>query len=117
MPAHHPAEFLRALLDASPSAIIACDPEGHVRLWSRGAERLLGWTEDQAIGHSLPLESELQEQSEGEGGFQTQRKDGTLIDVEVRRVSWRDAQGTSQGTLFILADATRRLTIDRKSVV
>jgi len=43
MPAHHPAEFLRALLDASPSAIIAIDPAGEVQLWSRAAERVLGW--------------------------------------------------------------------------
>ena len=43
MPQGHPAEFLRALLDASPIGVIALDNLGLVRLWSSGAQRMLGW--------------------------------------------------------------------------
>ena len=41
---------LRLLLDASPRAIIATGPDGTILVWNKAAERLYGWTEDEAVG-------------------------------------------------------------------
>jgi PAS domain S-box-containing protein len=53
------AETLRkqaALIDLSPDAIIVRELEGKVTFWSTGAEKLYGWTKEEALGeqtHSL----------------------------------------------------------------
>jgi PAS domain S-box-containing protein len=39
MPALRPVEFLRALLEASPAAIIAVDLNGEVQLWNRAQRK------------------------------------------------------------------------------
>ena len=45
----------RALVAAAPDAIIASDAEGIIVLWNAGAERVFGYTEDEALGRSLDL--------------------------------------------------------------
>ena len=59
MPSHHPGEVLRALLEAAPLGIIALDTRGCVKLWSRGAEHTLGWTEAEVLNRPLPMELHL----------------------------------------------------------
>jgi PAS domain S-box-containing protein len=45
-------ELLRLVLDSvTDFAIITQDPRGFITTWNRGAEHLLGWTEQEAIGH------------------------------------------------------------------
>ncbi len=44
----------RAAVDASPVPLVLLDPEGKVRLWSAAAERLFGWTADEALGAVFP---------------------------------------------------------------
>jgi PAS domain S-box-containing protein len=44
----------RAAVDASPVPLVLLDPEGKVRLWSAAAERLFGWTGDEAMGRLFP---------------------------------------------------------------
>lgn len=44
----------RAAVDASPIPLVLLDPEGKVRLWSAAAERLYGWTADEAIASVFP---------------------------------------------------------------
>jgi PAS domain S-box-containing protein len=114
VPAHHPAEFLRALLDASPSAIIAVDDQGIVQLWNRAAETMLGWTESEIRGHHLPLEIQLPQSSLPETEICVTKKDGASIDVDVRLTPWSDAQGNRRGMLLILADATEQHAIQRE---
>jgi PAS domain S-box-containing protein len=38
------------LLDEATDAIIVCDAAGLIHVWNHGAERLLGWTREEAIG-------------------------------------------------------------------
>jgi PAS domain S-box-containing protein len=44
-----------AILEQAADAIIFADREGRIRLWNRGAERLFGFTAEQALGQSLDL--------------------------------------------------------------
>jgi PAS domain S-box-containing protein len=114
MPEHHPAEVLRALLDASPLAIIAVDSASQVRLWSRSAQHLFGWAEEEVLGRPLPLDIRLQFEAEIQVDSRVRKKDGTTIDVEVRTAPWRDIHGTAQGNLVLMADLGPRRAMERE---
>jgi PAS domain S-box-containing protein len=47
------AEWRQIVQSATETAIISTDPDGRVTTWSEGAERILGWTEDEMLGRSL----------------------------------------------------------------
>jgi len=111
MPAQHPADFLRALLDASPSAIIAIDLAGNVQLWNRASERLFGWQEVEVLRQPIPLAVQLQTSYQETRLF---RKNGTGIDVDLRVSEWRDQQGANLGKLLIIADSTQRLRLEQE---
>jgi PAS domain S-box-containing protein len=113
MPAKHPAEVLRALLDASPSGIIAFDETGRVRLWSRGAQNIFGWTEEEIIGVSPPVDLQLHFFRNAEKDVRFRRKNGEFVHIDVRLAPWRDQEGET-GTLAILEDVTARQTMERQ---
>jgi PAS domain S-box-containing protein len=46
---------LAALVAAAGDAIIVADPEGMIRFWNPAAERIFGFTPDEALGSSLDL--------------------------------------------------------------
>jgi len=115
MPGSHPAEVLRALLDASPAGIIAIDADGLVRLWNYGAQKILGWTEEEMLGRHPPVELRLHDVHDGEVK-RTQRKDGSPVAVEVRVAPWRDAQGSVEGKLAVVNDITPRLQMEGEIV-
>jgi PAS domain S-box-containing protein len=105
MPAQHPADFLRALLDASPLPIVAIDLAGDVQLWNQAAEQLFGWTEAEVLHRPLPLAGELQRSSQE---TRLQKKDGTAIDANLQVCEWCDARGEKRGKLLFMADITAR---------
>jgi PAS domain S-box-containing protein len=43
----------RLVLDSAPDAFVTLDAEGVIRGWNRAAERLFGWTAEEAIGQSM----------------------------------------------------------------
>ena len=45
---------LRAIIDASPLAMVIADEEGIVKLWNPAAEETFGWSEQEALGKILP---------------------------------------------------------------
>jgi PAS domain-containing protein len=49
------SESLRALIEASPLAIIELDMEQKVRAWNLAATRIFGWTEREVLGRSYPI--------------------------------------------------------------
>ncbi len=42
-----------SLIDLSPDAIIVRQLDGTITFWSKGAEKLYGWTKDEAIGQDI----------------------------------------------------------------
>ena len=112
---------LQTLIQASPLAIVATDPSGSVKIWNPAAERMFGWTADQALGHPLPIipldkQDEYQalreaaKQGEGFSNVEVhrQRKDGTLIDVSISSAGLYDVRGDLTGFVAIMADITAR---------
>lgn len=45
----------RELLDGMPDALVVSDRDGIIRVWNTGAERIFGFTEDEALGQSLDI--------------------------------------------------------------
>lgn len=46
---------LAAMVHGLADAVCIADHEGRITLWNKAAERLLGWTAAEALGHSLDL--------------------------------------------------------------
>src|SRR5713101_1929816 len=96
----------QTLVDASPDALIAMSAEGAVSFWSAGAERIFGYTRDEAVGRSIfdlivpadridetrsALAATLQS---GTSSYESVRrtKDGSLILVDVANRRARDTE-------------------------
>src|SRR5207248_7849631 len=50
-------ETLRALIEATPLAIVAVDAAEKVSKWNSAAENMFGWSEAEVIGKPLPFAS------------------------------------------------------------
>ncbi|GFO69907.1 hypothetical protein GMLC_34860 [Geomonas limicola] len=118
------AILLRALLDHSTEAVITANREGVIRLWSRGAEHLLGAGEAQALGRPLltlaapagrePLCDALDRLRRGEGvqalEVELLAQDGGAFSARVTLVPLEDGS-EELGTLALLA---RRDTVQER---
>jgi PAS domain S-box-containing protein len=96
-------QYYQSLLEVSPTAIVTIDPDHKVTSWNPAAEKLFGYSREEAIGQdidALVANSEavhheavrLSRQTEaGEVRLATRRtrKDGSLVDVDVRSVPIR----------------------------
>ena len=49
------ADLWVRIVDNSPDGILVCDPQGTIRYWNRGAERIFGFPRAKVIGASLDL--------------------------------------------------------------
>jgi PAS domain S-box-containing protein len=117
----------KAVLATSSDAIIAADNEGVVRFWNPGAERIFGYSGQEAVGASLDIiipERLRQRHWEGyrrvmNGGesryghgdilaVPSIRKDGASISVEFTIVPLHDHAGALIGLAAILRDVTKR---------
>jgi PAS domain S-box-containing protein len=90
--------YYETLVQSSPIAIALLDPEANVTTWNPAAERLFGYTAEEAIGRNIDDLVAVTEETRAEAVAQTRhgmtgnlvhsitkrtRKDGTFVDVEV----------------------------------
>ena len=122
------AETLRRhgdLLELAHDAIIFRDVDGTIRSWNRGAERLYGWTREEALGRvthtlfetqhaeGLPFVlDEIERAGHWEGELLHNRRDGTQITVLSRWVSRQTDEGRNE-ILEINTDVSDRKNIKR----
>jgi diguanylate cyclase (GGDEF)-like protein/PAS domain S-box-containing protein len=112
---------LEAVLDGSPLAIVVQDRHGNVRRWTRAAQDLFGWTEDEVLGKRPPfIPPDRQAQSaeframalQGERLLNREtvrvRKNGKRVDVSVSASVIRDGTREVIGLVFMFADITDR---------
>ncbi len=50
-----PAHFADRLVSGMSDAVVYADAEGVIRLWNRGATRIFGFAEAEALGRSLDI--------------------------------------------------------------
>jgi PAS domain S-box-containing protein len=117
---------LGAVIAASPIAIYMLDQDGRVALWNASAERVFGYTEDEAMGRLPPplIEGHLSEfrdrqagmaeDSSATGSLETQkrRKDGKIIDVQLCWARVNDQAGNMLGSMYAVADITERKKLE-----
>lgn len=112
---------LKALIDASPYAIVCIDAERRVILWNASAERLFGYSPAEVIGRSYPLVlPEEQEEfdrrcarlASGEIlrnlASHRRHRDGTAIDTSSSASAFYDAAGSLLGMIFAIEDTRER---------
>jgi PAS domain S-box-containing protein len=118
---HNAYEHHRALIDASPTAIVDFDLEGRIRSWNGGAAEIFGWSADEVIGRVSPIvpEDELPTFLETLGRIAAGEKlrdldvrrlhrDGSLIDTVVSAAPIRVASGKVVGVIATMIDVTQR---------
>jgi len=118
------AEELNLLIDgAQGQAIYMLDPKGRVTIWNNGAERLKGWSEEEAIGLHTSVfypadavaagkpQADL-DRARADGRFEEEgwrvRKDGSEFLASVAFTALRDESGALRGFAKVVSDITDR---------
>src|SRR5438034_5415033 len=114
-----------ALLDKARDAICVTDMEQRILYWNKGAERLYGWSAEEAVGQNVndllvpggstrPAEAlqELIPRDEWQGELHKVRKDAREIIVESHWTLLRDEAGQPKSILVIDTDITEKKRIE-----
>ena len=111
-------------LDKAHDAILVRDLQGKVLFWNKGAERLYGWTCQEAMGQNVGqlLYANQKEfetsngltirQGEWHGELHHRTKDRREITIEARWTLIRDNQGHPKSVLAINTDVTAKKKIE-----
>jgi PAS domain S-box-containing protein len=114
----------QALIEAVPLPIIVLDLDGNVKSWSPAAERVLGWTEQEARDLPFPcvpsdggtFREDLETMRHGSvlTGYETrcQTKDGSAINISVSAAPSRNRSGEINSIICVVADITERKRSD-----
>jgi PAS domain S-box-containing protein len=122
------AAHLRAVVESSEDAIISTDLGGIIRSWNRGAEKIFGFAEQEAVGKTLsimvPEDRRYEEtdilnsirQGAAAQHFETvrKRKDGRAIQVSLTISPVRDGKGAVTGASHIARDITERRQFEQQ---
>ncbi|WP_404477669.1 PAS domain S-box protein [Novosphingobium sp. BL-52-GroH] len=116
------ADELNLLIDGAQGyAIYMLDPEGRVATWNEGAERLKGWSENEAVGQHCSVfypadavkagkpEADLKrarEQGKVEEDDWRLRKDGSEFLAHISITALRGSNGALRGFGKVVRDAT-----------
>jgi len=120
------ARKLAAIVDSSDDAIVSKSLDGTIRSWNGAAERMFGYTADEAIGSAITLlfpADRLDEEERIMARIRTGervehfdtvrlRKDGSAIPVSLTISPVKDAQGQIVGASKIARDITERIEAD-----
>jgi PAS domain S-box-containing protein len=122
------AQHLVSIVESSDDAIISKDLDGVIRSWNNGAERLFGYSADEAIGRPVTIlipPDRLDEEpgilarirrGERVDHYETVRcrKDGSPLDISLTVSPVRDAKGKIVGASKIARDISDRRAAEAK---
>jgi PAS domain S-box-containing protein len=121
----------RALVAAAGDAVVVCDARGTVTLWNPAAERMFGYTEEEALGQPLDIIiPERLRKRHWDGYFKTMEtgvtryghdvlrvpavdKDGRALSIAFTVALLEGADGKVEAIVAIIRDETRRFEEDR----
>jgi PAS domain S-box-containing protein len=127
-PATQDASFVASVLDQVDAAVIATDRLGLVTRWNRHAEKVFGWTGEEANGRSIldlvvspsdqPAIDEIMDQvlagSVWEGEMALRRKDGSRVVCHVNDAPIHDGVGAVVGVVSVSVDVTEAKESERR---
>jgi PAS domain S-box-containing protein len=114
--------YLLPMLDQTEDAIIAFDPLWRVTAWNQGAERMYGWSAEEALRRELrsfmtvsmsdaqhaEIRREIAERGRWRGEVDVERRDGSMLSVESIHAAICDVDSQITGDLAIHRDITER---------
>jgi PAS domain S-box-containing protein len=116
-----------SLIDLSPDAIIVITVEGIITFWNKGAEKLYGWTGEEAVGKNIhvlletvfpqALEEILLELKDGKnwtGELTHRTKEGDQVIVQSRWLGEVDKNGEIANILESNTDITKRKVLEKQ---
>ncbi|NQX00508.1 PAS domain S-box protein, partial [bacterium] len=113
-----------SLIDEARDAIFVRDLDDRVTFWSNGAERIFGWTAEEAVGevahdllHMNPASYQecsriVREAGEWHGETRKTAKNGAELTLDGRWTLVRDATGQPHSILTINTDITERKKLE-----
>ncbi len=118
--------FQAHLLEQVQAAIIATDARGKVTHWNEHAERLYGFSREEAMGRDIteltigPAEAEAAQEimerlwagGTWDGEFVVKRKDGSTFPAHVTDSLIRDTKGKPVGIVGVSTDITERKRLE-----
>jgi PAS domain S-box-containing protein len=124
---HQTEERLQAVIQSAPVGILEVDLASRVIRWNPAAERIFGWPPEEILGRPVPFVPPSK-QAEFEDVLRTvragqrypnietyrQRKDGTLVDVEIAAAPVRDSSGKVVSHMVVFTDITKRKRQERE---
>jgi PAS domain S-box-containing protein len=124
----HANQQLRVLIDAAPLSIWATDLDGNVTFWNPTAEAVFGWTEEEVLYLPLPTipdnqQAEFREwltryaRGEALHGVERirQRKDGSLVEVNIWTAPLRNPAGAIVGNLGMVVDISEIKRLEKRA--
>ena len=121
-----------AICEESSDAILFADQRGNIQFWNRGAERIFGYTQAEAIGKSLDLIIPEKLQSRHNEGYlgvmasgltkygsdllsvPAQHKDGSRLFSDFSIAMVKDDSGKMLGVAAIMRDSTAQKTAEKE---
>jgi PAS domain S-box-containing protein len=113
------------LLDAVDAAVIATDPRGLVTHWNAAAERMYGWSSEEARGQPLlsmaagndgeradEIMNAFIADGQWEGEYECPHRDGSRIDAYVRLASVINSDGDPAGVVSVSVDLGQRVAME-----
>ncbi len=120
------ARVAGALMSDLPDAVVYADRDGTIRYWNVGATRIFGFTEAEALGHSLDIIIPPSLRDRHWAGFRrtmetgesrygpsdllsvpAQTKSGAKLSIQFTVALVRDEAGAPSGIVALLRDVTR----------
>jgi two-component system, cell cycle sensor histidine kinase and response regulator CckA len=116
------------LLDQVDAAVVATDTEGRIAFWSGGAERLLGWSADEAVGKTSrelgtiddaqfaaasALRAKAMAGKAAAMELELRHKDGHRFEALYRITALRAPDGSVQGVAGVVVDLTVKREYER----
>lgn len=122
----------RDIVEQAPDGILYADREGVIRLWNQGAERIFGFSSEEAIGQTLDLiiPEKLRERhwtgfhkvmGSGQSKYGNQllsvpalHRDGRKIFSDFSIVMIRNESGQMMGVAAVLRDSTAQKATEKE---
>jgi two-component system, cell cycle sensor histidine kinase and response regulator CckA len=110
-------ETLRALIEATPLAIVAIDSEEKVSKWNSAAEKMFGWSESEVLGRKSDWR-ELGEAARRSGSITKEatlrKKDGTYVEVAISAGPLAGVGGAHAGAVSVITEITERKRLEEQ---
>lgn len=121
-------DYLRLVVEESPFALVVFDSRMRISEWSAAAERIFGYTREEAIGAPfsfmvpenarMHVEGVVRKLHAGEGGRRSRNwnmtRDGRQILCDWNNVSLRNEDGNVVGIASLVEDVTERVRAEER---